>query len=316
MVCALSLSWTIEILQALNPTRTSSLLDVATNILGACIGVAIALFIKHQSTKRSGIIRWFDNHCQNQNSLYLGVITLFIWMMAELGPFFPSFDNDILHHGVAPLTMVASAHNPLSWADLAYSTASLITLAVILKLTLKLKHPLLVFNVLVIVVLCLKIPVIGRQLHPEPIAALVCTNAILLYLNTRTQRRWFGLSITFVALLIDGLRPFQFDITTGKIFNWDMLRAQILHPLGLVDILKQMWLVFAACFFINHYQTTSLDKIRNWGALCVFAIFLVVEFAQTRILGRFPDITDAIIPVLAWYIAVLIPRYRLHPHTG
>lgn len=309
LLCAVLLSWSIELLQALNPTRASSMLDVMTNVIGALLGSSLALFIKHQSSHRQGLILWFDTHCRNQNSLYLGVITLFIWSMAESAPFIPSFDLNILQHGVSPFTTAEGAL-PVDWPSALYFTASMLILALITQQTLKLKSPLLFFNIFVLTILLLKIPIIGRQLHLEPLLALLFANLFLLFLRSAPSMRWLGLTLTLIALFTEGLKPFQLDLETNKLFNWDMLRAQILHPLGLVDILKQMWLIFAICFFINHHHIADTDRIRHQGAITIFLLFFAIEHAQTYLMGRYPDITDAVIPVLAWYIAVLIPRFR------
>jgi VanZ family protein len=91
LLSALCLSVTVEILQTWLPTRVSSLYDTASNIVGACIGAALAA----QFLRQVGLINYLD---RVRHSLFisgatgdLNILLLMVWLIVQINPGIPLF---------------------------------------------------------------------------------------------------------------------------------------------------------------------------------------------------------------------------------
>lgn len=71
---------------------------------------------------------------------------------------------------------------------------------------------------------------------------------------------------------------------------------------GIEDVLDTVWPFLAFGFLVIRAQPSRPERVAAVGIGVVFLSVLLLEWLQTFVPGRSPDVTDAIIAAAAWTI--------------
>ncbi|MEK7323567.1 MAG: VanZ family protein, partial [Pseudomonadota bacterium] len=304
------LSFGLEYLQSYLPQRVPSLLDTALNITGALVGALLAKFIQVHSHSGGHLHRWRHRWFLAGALPNVGLTVLGLWAFSQLAPLVPSFDRGNLVAGIRPLLQVLVHHtaefNIFQALGYGLSAAGLGLLAAILF---KPGQPVLRhYAGFVLLVLLLKIPVVSRQLSFEAVAGVagaLLLLPLLLYLPGKGKALLAAL-LVLSAYTVEQLRGGPDPTAPLLAMNWIPFGEHMENLNGLADIAGDLW-PFAALAYLALFLTT-----RNviWiGGVLVFGYTLGLEWLQTYIPGRYPDLTDVCLAVLGWTLPWLLPRY-------
>jgi len=278
----LVLSSTIEMIQLFEPARTTSALDVVTNVAGAVLGVAAGTAFEAIAGPVGGNVR----RARPVDRAALSI--LFLWAAYLVFPFFPLVGtfvpNQKLHVFLgsplfAPVTVVSGA---AVW----FAGGILLRAAGLRRASLWLA--------LSILTIPLQIFIVDRQPVPSDLTGAVL--GILLFFAAGRNARWRPMeaAVFLAVILLRGLAPFAFS-GAAKEFSW-------IPFAGFLDSLWQRALL--TLIEKGFYYGTAIWFLRRAGmklapATALVAIVLAgIEIAQIRLPGRTPEITDPVLAIL------------------
>ncbi len=315
VVCAgTALSAGLEYFQAWLPGRTPSLLDLGLNALGTALGASIGLVIDPAGPTATRLRHWRRAWFPTDPAVDLGLTTLGLWALAQLSPLVPSLDLDNLRQGVKPIWLVVQGERRLDWSAFAAYWTSLTGLGLLYRLLQRLRHGAVSrFLFFAALVLLIKIPVVGRQLSAEAVAALALTGISLLLLVSLSPRhvRLLAAALLIATMIFDALTPGIGAAATG--FNWVPFRGHLKNDLvGIMDILGGAWPVAALATLALLPPRLSGIFIAVGGLLLTLGVF-ALEWLQRNMPGRSADITDVLIAAVVWFAAwIYLARSRGH----
>ena len=295
------LSFGVEYLQALLPMRVPSFHDWGWNTLGTFGGAvvhrqlaALGPWIRRTATRLVG-----DGPVPR-----LGVAVVGVWAAGQLFPFVPSPDVGNLRAGLRPVWHVlrGSASFEPSRA-LGYALA-ILGLSIILSAALRpeYRRRRLFVCAFFFCVLLAKVPVVRQQLSLEALAGAALAFLVVGFL--REPERASGLACAAIvgAIVLDQLRPGGGAAGVAT-FNWIPFRAHLVNDLtGIEDVLDTVWPFLAFGYLAIRAQPSRPQRVAAGGIGVVFLSVLLLEWLQTFVPGRSPDVTDAIIAAAAWTI--------------
>jgi len=306
------LSLAMETLQLYLPSRTTSVIDLALNTVGTTLGAALPLLL----SERSGFgrrlheirLRWIESGPLAS----FGLIVLGIWALSQLTPLVPSLDMGTLREGLGPLyhTVIDPGLFELGKA-LSYA----LSLFAVMLLTVTLlrhdfQHARLVAGLFVVSVLLAKVPIVARSLSAEAVAGAIAAIAGLWALSGVDRRQL--LAVTAMCLVAayatEQLRPTA-GAVTGDL-QWRLFSMQMLNIHGLQDVLAGIWPFAGLAYVAMRGGLPGRSSIIAGGAVFVAAAASALEWAQSAIPGRFPDLTDVVLATVGWTLPWLNPALR------
>jgi VanZ family protein len=301
----LLLSLAMEVLQYFLPARTSSLLDVLTNLLGSAAGALGCLWM-YGNTRWVLRLREMRAHwCVPDPATNAGLLALAVWMLAQLSPFVPWFDYRMISRSLRAIGRAIEHPSTLD-PVIALIHASGIAGLGLLALTLAQpgRRVLSLFAAAAAATLLLKIGVAGRSLSAETLAGLLlglCVAAVPARLGF-PPRPWLArLSALAVggAFVASELVPARGPLHA---FNWIPFAGQIRSNIdGFATILGSLWpfvaLGYLACVLSPPH---AWRRVRDAGAILVLGLTAALEGGQTLIPGRYGDITTVLLAVAGW----------------
>ena len=147
-----------------------------------------------------------------------------------------------------------------------------------------------------------KVPVVRQQLSLEALAGAALAFLVVGFL--REPERASGLACAAIvgAVVLDQLRPGGGAAGVAT-FNWIPFRAHLVNDLtGIEDVLDTVWPFLAFGYLAIRAQPSRPQRVAAGGIGVVFLSVLLLEWLQTFVPGRSPDVTDAIIAAAAWTI--------------
>lgn len=159
------------------------------------------------------------------------------------------------------------------------------------------------FAVFISAVLLFKIPVVGRPLSAEALAGAGVGVVGFALLRQLPARGAIVSSIVAIlgAVIIDELRVGTTWLISN--FNWIPFKGHLTSTvIGIVDTLIGAWPFFALSILVLHLRPQRPRRILVWGGIGVFVGMFTLEWNQQYIAGRYPDITDAVLALLAWWL--------------
>jgi VanZ family protein len=304
-LAGLLLSLAMEALQYFLPARSSSLLDVLVNLLGAAAGALVCLWMHGNSRLVLRLCELRAQWCLPEPAANAGLLALGVWMLAQLSPFVPWFDTRWIRRGLRGISLVIEHPgylDPVIALIHAGGIAGLGLLALTLARPGRRVVPLFAFAATA--TLLLKIVVAGRTLSAEALAGLVLGLAIVA-LPARLSalpRPWLArLSALAVggAFVASELVPAR---GARHAFNWIPFAGQIRSNIdGFASILGSLWpfiaLAYLACVLT---PSRAWRQVRDAGAIVVAGLTAVLEGVQTLIPGRYGDITTVLLALAGW----------------
>ncbi len=313
-LCGVALSLGLEYLQNYIPQRVPSLLDTALNGSGTLIGALAANYLKLHLFYGGGVRRLREHWFVSGPLADIGLLVLALWLLAQLLPLIPSLDRGNLAEGLRPLLQTLKQLS--STFNLTQALAQVCTVAGLGLLTATLLTPgyrlVRYFGVVVLAVLFLQIPVVGRQLSLEALIGSVGGLLVLPLLIALPKKTWALLAslLLLLAYTLAQLRTDPYPNVTLHAFNWLPFRDHQHQPGALNDLIAALW-PFAALAYLSLLRQPRRGVMLA-GGIAVFTYTLGLQYLQTRIPGLHPDITDVILALLGWSLPWLLQVHGGH----
>jgi VanZ family protein len=289
---ALVLSTTLEFLQLMDFTRTSSVYDVVCNVAGATLGVA--------ATRRyADPLRVIIENTQRGLDLTPSpaVLLFLIWIAYQLFPLFPAIGLFAIR--VKVRTFYTQS---LSLPEASLALIEWLIVATLLRKVLPALQPRLLL--LFLLVFLVRLLLLGRSLTLSEVLGALLGCILWRYWLGRTSRAPLVLGAMLIAaLLLLDLAPFHF-VTVPHPFSWFPFAGFIETgpDWGAVVFLKKSFWYGAAVWALAEAGAGYLSS-----AAAVTFLLGLLEWTQRYLPGRLPEITD---PILALMIGALMYLFQ------
>lgn len=305
------LSLSMEYLQLYLPARSSSPVDLLLNILSTFLGALSFNWLEKESSLGEWLGGFRESWFNYGRVTEIGLIVIALWGAAQLAPFVPSLDFGGLKNGVKPIWLTLHDLSRFNGYRAVTYALNIGSLGAVLLLILKFRAKAPVWLGLYCGATLLgKITIVGRQLSMEALVGLVA--GVLLTVGFKSLPRdgviFAGICSVATAFIVDELRP---DMLTVELhdFNWIPFNSQMTENVsGIGNIVDGLW-PFAALGFFAVVYASSGRKIHalSSGVFLALGVFFL-EYAQSFVAGRYPDITTVILAVVGWAIPLMIFR--------
>lgn len=297
------LSLTMESLQQFVPSRDPSLLDIALNIGGSCIGAAGAAFLRSDTRFGAATLALRNDWLRRGRSAELGAIAFWLWALSQTSPLVPGLDLSQLRNALSPVYRTLLDPARFNVTQAAVYALYLAGLGLLLRLSLREdRRPLAAFALLVAAVLMLKIFIQGRQLSLEALAGAAAALALLALVRRPGARRGHalaGMAAVAAGFIIAECAPGKTLQTFG--FNWVPLAGQLNSLSGFQDILEFIWPCFALACFTRYLSRGAPAWLAGLaGALVLGLVLFWLEWSQQTVPGRYGDITQVLLGCIGW----------------
>lgn len=280
------LAFALQIAQVWLPSRSAILADVIWNLVGLCIGIIIAHFVKKFTQTR---IHALDT------KIIIPLATLILWMISELVPLVPAIDLQKFKDALKPLFLEFDLDFPTALLHM----AGILLAASVLKVVTH--SPLRWLTLILLTVIVGKITIISLQLDITTLVGLTTGylfSIALLYLETSKL-----LAISFWVLLLAGtlerITPFVLasDGTLSLIPFATMLKGSMqISAVGL----SQSLFIYTALLWLTQKMGGNFKGITI--AVVIWTVF--IELTQMTLLGRTADITEPLLVIfISWVFA-------------
>jgi VanZ family protein len=272
LALALVLSSCVEMIQLYDDSRVCSLSDVASNVAGTAVGMALAslyqISLPRTAARLSGA------------SLLAGC-----WLGYQLFPLFPAWGRTALRRKLHLLVT-----GTISPVDSLVVLAEWLTLAYLLESTLGKKGNRVL--ALLLVVLPARLLIADRTLAWSDILGTAAAFAVWFALPRRSVKRALPVLLA-VALVLAELAPFH--LSSPHAFNWIPFRGffETTWQLGFVVLFrKSFW--YGSLLWLCRVAGYRLAAV----TALVAAALLLLEWVQVYLPGRTPEVSDAVLAVL------------------
>lgn len=292
VVLAMGLGVALQLLQLFLPSRDANLLDVIWNLLGAGLGATLTAL---------PLARWSPRGGRLHREEAFVLLLLGAWVAYRLLPFVPSLDWQAIKDSLKPLLL----HPRLDYLDLLRNTISWATVAVLWPTLWHGRHPWRWLLVLGGGVFFLEVLIVDNILSLANVLGLVLGLMLWRSLQLLRQATMTMAALLAVALLVEGLRPFELAARPG-VFHWlpfyGFLGGSML--INIAALLEKIFL-YGALLWLGYLAMGTLRTI----VLVLVVLTAGVEFAQIFIVGHTAEITDPLLVLcLALVLKVSVPQ--------
>lgn len=309
------LSLLMESIQIFLPARTSSPVDLLLNTLSTLIGVFMYSWIRRGGSTGEWLRTWRSENFREGKVVDIGLAVIAAWGATQLAPFVLSIDVGDIKNGLKPLWLTLHDFSRFNAYRAVTYALTITSLGAVLLLVLKNRlRAVCWLGLFCFIVLSCKIAVVGRQLSVEALAGLACglllTMVVLFRFPLKLLALVGGCSVA-CAFIVDELRADLSQTVAFHAFNWIPFSSQMAESVsGIGSILDGLWPFSMLGFFAVSYTGggRGISKVVI-GAVSGAAVF-ALEYTQTTILGRYPDITTVILAVTGWTIPWLFMGNR------
>lgn len=295
LLLAFLLSTGIEVLQLFDAGRYSSGFDVACNVLGAALGVVLAIVL-HESVEQT-LVR---SELLARLRISAPLLLLLCWMAYELFPLLPDLSRTRLHHKVSALVSAGS----FSLVEFLLWFACWLAAARLLESLAGARYALRALALLLLSVPA-KLFIASRSFTwPELIAAIFAL-MVWKWLQDQPRRTIWTAGLLGFAFLIYGLSPFR-PAHTPTEFSWVPFRASLAANwiAGLPILLRKSYAYGAVIWLLG-----EAGFPRALAATGVVLLLAMLEGMQIYLPPHVPEITD---PLLAVLMAMVLALADLH----
>lgn len=310
--CAL-LSLTLECLQAWLPSRSTSGLDLMLNTTGALLGT-LAAPLASTAFRHRAKLPGYAHPLRHEPATQAGLAALALWVGSHWAPFVPSLDPWQVWQSVKPVWITIRDGGFNIRIAIAYA---LETLAIGAVLTGLLRQPYSAPFWLagaMTVLLVVKPLMVIRGLSAESLLgiALGCLLFTTVSGPFTRRRAALGAAALLVSWALTVLSE-PFAATPQKPFNWVPLRGHLTNPIsGILDLLDTAWPGAVLAYLALRSGARGRGAFIT-GALVVIAYAGLLEWLQRWQTEGYPDVTDVLIPGLAWVITFIVGTRHVHP---
>jgi len=296
-------SATIEMIQLFVPTRDTSALDLATNVIGSMIGVVLGIVLEDIIVLRRSRQVSRQSRKPSRAPDRAALALLFCWLIWLWFPLFPVMGRtQLLQKAVLFLHAPLAQPVPFFSAMLAWIAAGNLLQAAALR-------PARRFLAISVALVPLQLFIVDRQPLAAALAGSVAGAACfaLFWPMRKTHRNvyWKITAWAFLGVIVfRGLAPFQLSPVANP-FEWIPFS-------GFLNMNWQSGIqVIAEKFF---WYGTAIWLMRRSGmravnaTALVAAVLLGIELAQTRLTGHVAEITDPLWAIFTSAAMVVLTR--------
>ncbi|ADE15290.1 VanZ family protein [Nitrosococcus halophilus Nc 4] len=299
-----TLSFLLEYLQIYLPSRVPSFLDLGLNTMGALVGGVLFIVFCPQGRIYEGLLSLRRAHMQPGALASSSLFLLGLWALSQTSPWVPSLDVYSLRQELKPLWYALTRQASLELDQMAVYILTIIALGTVSNGILKPGKPVFWwFAAFVSAVLLLKLPVVGRPLSAEAIAGVSLGMLCFAWLRRLSPKIAIltGIVAILGVIIIDQLCAGGTILTSD--FNWIPFKGHLAGTLiGIIDTFIGVWPFFALSLLVLHFRPQQPIRVLMWGGMGVLIGMFALEWNQQYIAGRYPDITDAMLALLAWWL--------------
>lgn len=313
IVSGLFVSLCMEYLQLYLPARTSSVVDLALNVLSTGLGASAAALVGNRGSGIGNYLyQWRQDNLIDGRLGDVGLLVFALWVATQLAPFAPSLDLDDIRNGLKQLWYsVQDASLINGYRVVTYATA-IAALSALLRLILRLRRKVpLALAIICSPVLVGKVFIVGRQLSLEALIGLVIgiSSAFLFVKLDKKLVCLVGAVCVMVSFVAEELRPDQLISGSYTAFNWIPFSGQLHENVsGIASILGGLWPFSLLGFFALFYKAVSGKRLSIGGmSVAIVLAVSVLEYLQTGIAGRYGDVTSVLLAIIGWLMVVLRP---------
>jgi VanZ family protein len=271
LLLALCLSLVVEMLQTWLPTRVSSIYDIASNVLGTCIGAALAA----QIVRQNALVGYLD---RLRHSLFIAgatgdlkILLLMIWLIVQINPGIPLFAATF-HPG-----MDAAFEPAMIAVELAQTCAALVGIGLFTDLAMR-KRWLGGIALIVVIVAAVGLKTVAAHWLLTPIAwerwlrpghtlgvALGAVALMVLFWLPRMAKS----VIAGIALLSSVMIPFLLPdlvVIRAPLSQFEWGYGQLLNLNGLTRTIVVLWPFIATAVLLLRFGSESKRSDLNKNA--------------------------------------------------
>ncbi|ADJ28606.1 VanZ family protein [Nitrosococcus watsonii] len=313
LIGGVMLSFLLESLQVYLPSRVSSFLDLALNGAGALAGGLLFIVVRPQGWVYESLLALRQAYIRSGALASASVFLLGLWALSQTSPWVPSLDISGLRQELKPLWYALTRQIPLDFGQIAVYVLTVMALGTVSTIALKsCKSVFWWFAVFVGAVLLFKIPVVGRPLSGEALvgAGIGIIGFALLQKLPPKAAVLSGIVALLGAVMIDELRIGTTWLFSS--FNWIPFKGHLTGTvIGIADTIIGAWPFFALSLLVLHLRPQRPRRVLVWGGIGILVGMFALEWNQQYLAGRYPDITDALLALLAWWLPWFYMPLRL-----
>jgi VanZ family protein len=308
LLAGVSLSFAMECGQLFLPARTSSPMDLLLNAVSSVSGALLYCWMGQGSRLGETLRQWRSVFFQEGKVTDIGIAVVAAWGASQLAPFVPSLDLGGIKNGLKPLWLTLHDPSRLNGFRLLAYGLNIGSLGAVLRLiaTSRTKVPLWLGFFCGAVLAC-KI-FVGRQLSLEAVGGLAVGVGVATALRRLAPGRCvlWGMGSVVAAFVVEELRPERSATAVLHDFNWIPFRSQMTENItGIASIIEGLWPFSLLGFLtITRYPSAQKALLVMAGMILATAV-LALEYAQTAVVGRYPDITTVVLAVAGWSLPFL-----------
>lgn len=301
------LSATLEYGQTYLPGRVTSGSDLVLNTMGAMAGALAGGFLLRSSWIHHRYSRVVAE-LRHPGIGRLGLLILALWVLSQWAPWVPSLDLSNLKHGIAPFRSISSRSEVYFILRCCEYFAMLVgLLALGLHLFRDREAAARWLVIIILAVLLGKVIIMTRMLSPEALLAWFAATAVAVALRgfSSSWLQLIGLITLLSYHLMSALIPETTDLSLRKM-NWLPFRGQMNSISGIIDLVGDLWLFAAYAYLMYPRRHRSSEGLALRLALLA-PWTLLLEASQQLIPGRYPDITDVAVGLIAFVLCYSYP---------
>lgn len=302
LTACVALALTLQLIQLYLPSRNASLLDVVWNAGGAFAGASLASLVQRESTPMAARLG---------GAAFVPLALIACWLAYRLVPFVPSIDFQLLKDSLKPLVDA-----PLDPVSCVRDAAGWVVTAYLISQTWKGARLDLFLPLLMVLVLGLEVLIVANAVDRADVAGALIA-AFLWFGFLRRLRRPEGPVVLLLAgtIALSGLAPFTAQPDAVP-FHWVPFRGFLGGSMyvNAQSALEKTFLYGSLVFVIQRVSSRRIT-----GVIFAFLFVGLIEFAQTRVVGHSPEITDPLLVILASFALLALEKHdsadaRFQPH--
>lgn len=275
----------LQVAQLWLAARVPTFADGVINMVGMALGIAVA----HIPWVRS----LFEQPQRAGRSLVaLPVLLMGCWLAYRWYPYVPTVDVAAVRAGLRPF-----AEPQLQWLNLLHNLVAWLVFAALWMQAGLRERWLWLFVPLAVLA---QVGIADNALHPHNLLAALLAPPLWVALRRFAAQPLEPVVLLLVAVLvIQGLRPFELGQSA---FNWLPFTGFLTGSMAvnLLSLLEKVFLYGSLVWLVLEASQSRITAL-----LLPVIVTGMIELAQTQVAGRVAEVTDPLLCVLLWSVALL-----------
>lgn len=296
----------LEYFQTFLPNRVPSLVDIALNTAGTMFGASFARAIGKDTSFAKKLLQYKKDWFVEQPLTNLALTTVGFWALSQLTPLVPSPDIANLREGLKPVWHVIQDPSIFKPDQLLSYVLNFTALGLLITMFNRPSQPIIGKTIMIfLAILLLKIPIIDRQLTMEALLGVFIATilfTIMSYFGNRTKAA-IAMSLLIFEYNYAGLTTHNNNVLLVSPMNWIPFQPQMGNIFGLVDLTLSIWPFIALACLLLVLKPKAGHMMGILSTIAVFCMTYYIEWQQLSLPGRYADITDVLMAVIAFSVS-------------